>query len=143
MFSTAIEFLGLRGFVIAAILGVTSSALAIVGGWQWLRAESAEAAASISKAELIKSESALNSCVEANESAEAVISAKAQQDEKNKAAYEAAVIKSTAALNAATKNKAATEKTSKQWEQRWDSKSKECSTALKAIDSVCSNIDGY
>lgn len=141
--SALIAFLGLRGTVVAGVLGAALVASVAFGGWQYVRAETEELGRqkAVTAKENIQGD--LIVCTRANESAAFAEEARRKMAEANTRVYMAALDNAREAAERARRDKAEAERLIEQWRKTWGDRTANCAAALQTLDTACPELERY
>jgi hypothetical protein len=141
--SALVAFLGMRGAIVAAVLGACLAIMTGVAGWQWFRAEAAIVARGGAENAKGEAENSLAVCVRANESAAAAEDARKRMAEENTRVYMAALDNAREAAEKARRDKAYAESLLSEWRATWGGKTPTCAAALATLDNACKELEAY
>lgn len=141
--SAIVAFLGLRGTVVAGILGALTLAAGGFGGYQYLRAEAAVIAKDKAVNARDASENSLATCIAANESAAFAEQARKAMAEANTRVYMAALDNAREAAEKARRDKAYVDGLLAEWRKTWGDKTPTCAAALQTLDNACPELRTY
>lgn len=136
-------FLGVRGTIVAGVLGALLVAASGTAVWQYLRAETADAARQRAYTARDNAKNELIVCTNANESIQFVEAARAKFAAANAEAYRTAAAESRAALIQAEREKAASDALLREWKKTWGDRSAQCTAALQTLDTACPELRRY
>lgn len=143
MIAALVAFLGVRGTVVAGILGALLLAASGAAGWQWVRAERAVVAAGLAKSSEALANTGLTTCLQANASATFAEDARRRMAAANAEALTAALDRARAAVADARRERAASERLLAEWRKTWGGKSPTCAAALQTLDTACPELRRY
>lgn len=134
-----LAFLGLRGTIAAGI----ALAFAAIAGVQTWRLNAASASKAEAQKEALAARMDVESCVQANRSAQVVMDAQRRAAEQAARDYAQALAQARRALQQAESDRRAADAVLAQFRERWGAKSDACALALSRVDQSCPEIRSY